>query len=188
MKELLYVFARRLKGVHDYIVLFSSGHFNDKQLHFIVLGLTGMIIFAVTFPIFSLFDRWDNSFAMASLYTVVITIILTVSMTLTVAVTPTFIIIPLIMGVCIFIVSYRVFKYWDNRDEPIPITNFFAITMTIVFAFAIELFQKFTNTGSPEIEDALAGILGYIIMYIAFRIILSLVRHIRRMFSHRKDH
>ena len=39
MKEHLFEFARRMKWIHDLIANFSAGHFNDKELHFIVLGI-----------------------------------------------------------------------------------------------------------------------------------------------------
>jgi len=188
MKELLFEFARRMKWIHDLIANFSAGHFNDKELHFIVLGITGMIIFAVTFPIFSLFDKWDNSFAMASLYTVVITVIMTISLALMIDLTHASIIIPLVIGIFVFIVSYRVFNFWDNRDQPMPITNFFAMTMIVIFAFAIELFQGLTNTGSMELADAIAGIAGYIAMYIVLRIVVFIYQLLCRLFSHKKGH
>ena len=188
MKELLYELVKRIKRVHDLIAFFSAGNFNDKQLHFIVLGITGLIIFAVTFPIFKLFDNWDNSFAMASLYTVVTTVILTISMAVMIEWTSTAFIVPVIIGIGIFIVSFQVFKYWDNKDQPVPITNFFAMSMTVILAIAIEFLQGATGTGSMEFEDALAGIVGYLTMYILLRIIVFIFQMIHRMFSHKTDH
>ena len=136
MKEFLYEFAKLLKKLHDFIVR-NSNHMDDKMLHFLVLGFTGIIIFAMTYPMFKRFDKKNNSIAMASVYTLATTAVLTLSMAFVLEVTPSLIFMPLAFGLILFPISYRIFRYLDRNEQAFRMTNYFTLTMIIIFAIAI---------------------------------------------------
>ena len=173
-----YEFARILKRIHDFIAV--TVNMNDKALHFIVLGVAGMLILAITFPMFKFFDIKDNALGMTIVYTGVVLTIFLLAAGLVQSITPTSVVVLLIVGVIIFIVAYRIFKYLDVRDQALRITNFFTITMVVIFAVAIELCQGLTKTGSMEIADAFFGIAGYICMYLVLYLVVALIKAISR--------
>lgn len=180
--ELLNDFAKLLKKLHDFIAR-KSNHMDDKVLHFLVLGFTGLVIFALTYPMFKHFDEKDNPKAMTAIYTFATTMVLTIAMAFILDVS-NLIFIPFIFGFIIFIFSYQIFKDLDKNDETSKITHYFVTTIITSFAFSIEICQGFTETGNMEVADALFGIAGYIVMYYIFFIIIAIFNFI---FSHRKD-
>ena len=175
MDNILYDIAFFLKKIHDFIVTISR-HMDDKALHFLVLGFTGLIILGVTYPMFKLFDKRNNSYAMASVYTGTILVILTISMAAVQEMTVEGILLLLVFAMIIFVISYRIFKHLDYKDQALRITNFFTTTMIIIFAIGIELCQGLTKTGSMEVADILFGIAGYTIMYLILYLIIRLVK------------
>ena len=190
MNEFLYDFARLLKKLHDFISRHSN-HMDDKMLHFLVLGFTGIIIFAMTYPLFKRFDKKNNSIAMASVYTLATTVILTISMAFVLEVTPTLVFLPLGFGLIIFPISYRIFKVLDHNEQAFRMTNYFTLTMIITFAIAIEICQGRTKTGSMEVADAIFGIIGYIVMYLILCIIITVFKFFlrrRKKAKAKKDH
>ncbi len=176
MNNTLYDFAALLKRIHDFIAV--TVNMNDKALHFIVLGLAGMTILAITYPMFKFFDIKDNAFGMTSVYTGVVLLVFILAAGLIQGITPTLIIVLFLVGILVFIVSYRIFKYLDARNQALRITNVFTVTMVIIFAIVIELCQGLTKTGSMEIADALFGIIGYISMYLVLYFIVALLKSV----------
>ena len=191
MSEFLYEFAKLLKKLHDFIAR-KCYRMDDKMLHFLVLGLTGMLIFALTYPMFKQFDKKNNSKAMAAVYTIATTAILTVSMAfvLDVDVSDELVFLPFIFGFVIFPSSYQIFKILDRKEQAFRMTNYFTLTMIICFAIAIEVCQGRTKTGNMEIADAIFGISGYIVMYLIMYVIISLFKLIfrRKNPKAKKDH
>ena len=179
--ELLNDFAKLLKKLHDFIA--RKSHMNDKFLHFLVLGFTGLIIFALTYPMFKHFDKKNNPTAIAAIYTICTTMVLTVAMAFILDVS-NLIFVPFILGFIIFLFSYQVFKDLDKNDETSKMTHFFVTTIIISFAFSIEICQGFTETGNMEVADAVFGIVGYIVMYYILYIIVVIFNFV---FSYRKD-
>ncbi len=173
-----YEFTKILKQIHDIIV--GAVNMNDKALHFIVLGVAGMIILAFTFPMFKFFDIRNNAIGMTIAYTGVVLIVFLLAAGITQGITSTSVVVLLVIGASIFIVAYRIFKYLDVRDQALRITNFFTLTMVIIFAVAIELCQGLTKTGSMEIADAVFGIAGYISMYLVLCLVVALIKAIIR--------
>ena len=175
VNNLLMDIALFLKKIHDFIASITH-HLNDKALHFLVLGFTGLIILGVTYPMFKLFDKRDNSFAMASVYTGTILVILAIAMAAVQYVTVEEILLLLLFGVIIFLVSYQIFKYLDRRNQALRITNFFTTTMIVIFAIGIEICQGMTKTGKMELADSLFGIAGYVIMYLVIYVIARIAK------------
>ena len=174
-------FAKLLKKLHDFIA--RKSHMDDKVLHFLVLGFTGLVIFALTYPMFKYFDKKDNPKAMTAIYTFATTMVLTVAMAFILDIS-NLIFIPFIFGFIIFLFSYQIFKDLDKNDETAKMTHYFVTTLITCFALSIEICQGFTETGNMEVADALFGIAGYIVMYYIFYIIIAIFSFI---FSHRKD-
>lgn len=181
-------FAKLLKKLHDFIAR-KSNHMNDKVLHFLVLGFTGLIIFALTYPMFKHFDKKNNPKAMAAIYTFATTMVLTVAMAFILDVS-NLIIIPFIFGFILFLFSYQIFKDLDKKDETSKITHYFVTTVIVCFAFSIEICQGFTETGNLEVADAIFGIAGYIMMFYILYIIVTLIKLIfyRKGSESKKDH
>ena len=179
MNEFLYEFAKLLKKLHDFIER-KSNHMDDKVLHFLVLGFTGLLIFALTYPMFKRLDKKNDSIAMAAVYTIATTAILTISMAFVLDVSEELIGVPFIIGFTIFIFSYQIFKVLDRNEQAFRMTNYFTTTIIICFAIAIEVCQGRTKTGNMEVADALFGIAGYIVMYAIMYIIITIFKLIFR--------
>jgi hypothetical protein len=63
------------------------------------------------------------------------------------------------------------------------ITWLYVFTLIIVIAFAVEIGQWYTGTGSMESEDIAYGIAGFLVMFIVFAIIRGLYHGIKAMVS-----
>ncbi len=189
MSEFLYNLARILKKLHDFIAR-NSNHMDDKTLHFLVLGFTGIIIFALTYPMFKRLDKENNSIAMAIVYTFATTVIMTISMAFVLEVTPSLVFLPLVFTLAIFPISYQVYRYLDKHEQAFRMTNYFTLSMIILFAIAIEICQGRTKTGNMEVADAIFGIAGYIVMYLIMYAIISIFKLIfrRKKTKAKKDH
>ena len=174
-------FAVILKRIHDFIA--TNVGMNDKALHFLVIGVAGLILFFVSYPLFKFFDVKDNALAMTSVYTAVVILIFIVAAGLVQGINLTSIGIIAIIGVLVFVCSFQVFKYLDIKDKALSITNFFTITIVAIMAIAIELCQGITRTGGMEIADALYGIFGYLCMYSILCIMITLLKAISRQWK-----
>ena len=179
MNEFLYKFAKLLKKLHDFIAR-KSNHMDDKVLHFLVIGFTGLLIFALTYPMFKRLDKENDSIAMAVVYTIATTVILTISMAFVLDVSAKLVCVPFIFGFVIFPFSYQIFKVLDRNEQSFRMTNYFTSTMVVCFAIAIEVCQGCTKTGNMEFADALFGIAGYIVMYAIMYIIIMIFKLIFR--------
>ena len=183
MNDFLYAFASLLKKLHDFIAR-KSNHMDDKILHFLVLGFTGLLIFALTYPMFKRFDKKNDSKAMAVVYTISTTVILTISMAFVLDVSEELVFVPFIFGFIIFPLSYKVFKILDKKEQSFRMTNYFTTTMIICFAIAIEVCQGRTKTGNMEVADAVFGIAGYIVFYLIMYGIISIFKFVFRHKNH----
>jgi hypothetical protein len=165
-----------LKRIHDLIAV--TVNMNDKALHFIVLGIAGMLILAISFPMFKFFDIRNNALGMTLVYSGVVLSVFIIATGLVQGITPTAMVVLSLIGIIVFLVSHRIFLYLDVRDKALRITNFFTLTLVVIFAVAIEVCQGLTETGSMEIADVLFGIAGYVSMYLALLVIITLIKAI----------
>ncbi len=79
MRELIYQFITWVARVHDNInsINDSGGYyFSDKQLHFIVVGLFGMALIFVLYPIFKLLAKTGHTMVITWLYVFTVVIVL----------------------------------------------------------------------------------------------------------------
>lgn len=94
----------------------------DKQLHFWMLGLIGIVIFVIFDILFKKLAKWSIS----------------------------------------------------------AITFIYTFTVLVVLVLAIEIEQKITKTGSMEFEDLIAGISGFILIFLLYMLFKILYREIRK--------
>ena len=80
MKEWLYLVLTYIARFHDWILTLDDGlpvSFSDKQLHFLVIGVFGMLLFVLIHPLFKLLIRRNLTIVVSLLY--VFTLVLSAS-------------------------------------------------------------------------------------------------------------
>lgn len=113
-----------INKAHDRIV--DTAHMlglgmSDKQLHFWLLGIIGVIIFMVCDVIFKRLAKWSIS----------------------------------------------------------AITFIYTLTILIVTVLTIEIEQKVTQSGSMDFDDMVAGLSGFIVLFVLYILIRVLVKEIK---------
>jgi hypothetical protein len=71
LKEYLYQIVAWIARIHDSMWEYNrsfSSPFTDKELHFIVIGAFGLVLFALSFLLFKLLTRLNRSGVMAWLF------------------------------------------------------------------------------------------------------------------------
>lgn len=80
MKEILYLFVRLVSKAHDKIMQLNNAfeaNLSDKDLHFLVIGLLGMGMIFLIYPLFSYLARKGHVMAISWIY--VFTLIVVIS-------------------------------------------------------------------------------------------------------------
>lgn len=80
MKDFLYWIVYRLADIHSWIMQLNNNlepNFSDKELHFLVIGGVGMVIFLVVHPIVKFLVRRGWVMAVSWLYTLTLIVVLT---------------------------------------------------------------------------------------------------------------
>ena len=80
MREWIYRAIYWVAEIHNHILSINDQggwYFNDKQLHFIVIGALGMLGIFIFYPLFKLLAKYDHEMVIAFLY--VFTLVLVVS-------------------------------------------------------------------------------------------------------------
>ncbi|MBL4931290.1 hypothetical protein [Clostridium paridis] len=80
-----------------------------------------------------------------------------------------FIIIGL-LGICIFAITQLAFKKLSKYSIT-AISFIYTFTVLVVIVFAIEIGQKITKRGNMEFEDIVAGLMGFLYLFIIYLII-----------------
>ena len=99
MWDLIYKLTTWVARIHDRVLSINDArgwYFDDKQLHFLVFGVFGMMLIFVLYPLF---------------------------------------------------------KFLAKRDHTMVITWLYVFTVIMVMAFAVEVGQWYTGTGSMESQD-----------------------------------
>ena len=82
MIDLLYKMIYWVARVHDHILSINDSggyYFTDKQLHFIVIGVLGLLMIFVVYPIFKLLAKYDHIMVIAWIYVFTLLIVITFS-------------------------------------------------------------------------------------------------------------
>ncbi len=127
MWDLIYKLTTWVARIHESVLSINDArgwYFDDKQLHFLVFGVFGMMLIFVLYPLF---------------------------------------------------------KFLAKRDHTMVITWLYVFTVIIVLAFAIEVGQWYTGTGSMESQDIAYGITGFLVMFFIFAVLRGLYHGIRAM-------
>ena len=79
MWELIYTFTTWVARVHERVLRINDAggwYFDDKQLHFIVFGVFGMLLIFVLYPLFKLLAKRDHTMVITWLYVFTVIIVL----------------------------------------------------------------------------------------------------------------
>lgn len=79
MREIIYKFITWVATVHEKIISINDEggwYFDDKQLHFIVVGLFGMALIFILYPTFKLLARTGHTMVITWLYVFTLIIVL----------------------------------------------------------------------------------------------------------------
>ena len=127
MWELIYTFTTWIARIHERVLRINDAggwYFDDKQLHFIVFGIFGMMLIFVLYPLFKMLAKHDHTMVITWLY---------------------------------------------------------VFTVVMVLAFAIEIGQWYTGTGSMDSQDIAYGITGFLVMFLIFAILRGLYHGVRAL-------
>ena len=79
MADLLYYIVEKMAGIHDVLMTLNDSYetmFSDKELHFIVIGVLGMALLFVIFPLFKALSR-HHVLVIAWIYVFTLIIVIT---------------------------------------------------------------------------------------------------------------
>ena len=79
MWEIIYTFTTWVARVHERVLRINDAggwYFDDKQLHFIVFGVFGMLLIFVLYPLFKLLAKRDHTMVIPWLYVFTLIIVL----------------------------------------------------------------------------------------------------------------
>ena len=130
MKEFLYKMVEWIAEIHSYLMRINDNHeyhFSDKELHFIVIGLLGMLFIFIVYP---------------------------------------------------------VFKWLAKHNHVMVIAWIYVFTLILVITFAIEIWQKVTNTGAMEFADIVFGVIGFIVMFFIFSVVREIYHLIGKLIKY----
>ncbi len=80
IKEWIYRAIYFVAQLHDDILRLNDQggwYFNDKQLHFIVIGVLGMLMIFITYPLFKFLANHNHTMVVAWLYTFTLVLVIT---------------------------------------------------------------------------------------------------------------
>jgi len=89
-----------------------------------------------------------------------------------------------IFGLALICVLHPLFLWLARTGHTMFITFFYVFTVIIVITFAIEIGQKITNTGHMEFADILYGIVGFLVMFLAFSLLRGIYHLFRKLIRH----
>lgn len=88
MKEIIIALAEIVNNIHDLLVDMFGLHMSDKELHFWVIGIIGMITFFVVYFFFKIIEKMKWSTAIISfIYTFTVMVVLVFAIELQQAIT-----------------------------------------------------------------------------------------------------
>ncbi len=76
-----------------------------------------------------------------------------------------------IIGMAMLFGIHMLFSFLARHGHILVISWLYVLTLIIVLAFAIEIGQRTTGTGTMQFADIVAGIGGFLIMFLVFAVI-----------------
>ena len=80
MRELIYQFITWVARVHDHILSINDSggyYFDDKQLHFLIVGAFGMLLIFIIHPIFKLLAESGHTMVITWIYVFTLILVIT---------------------------------------------------------------------------------------------------------------
>ena len=80
MREFLYWCVGMIARIHDKIMDLNNGYemnFSDKEMHFLVIGLLGMAMLFVVYPLFKYLAKRNKELVIAWIYVFTVIIVIT---------------------------------------------------------------------------------------------------------------
>ena len=78
--KLMYWLVRQLAKIHDILMQINDRQdipFSDKQLHFLIIGIIGMLIIFVVYPLFKKLAETNHTMVIAWIYVFTLMVVLT---------------------------------------------------------------------------------------------------------------
>ncbi len=86
-----------------------------------------------------------------------------------------------LVGSVLVLILYPLFKELAERKLHLITTFIYVFTLMVVLTFAIEIGQKITNTGNMEFADIVAGLTGFMCMFLVIAVLLLIKKGIDRI-------
>ena len=131
LTKILYFLIELITSIHNTILTWNDNNLiglSDKDLHFVVIGILGILMIAIIYPLF---------------------------------------------------------KFLAKRHHFLTLTFIYVFTLIIVITFAIEIGQGIT--GTMDFVDIVAGVAGFLLMYIVLAIITSVISGILYLMKQSKQ-
>lgn len=114
MKEFLYWIIYQISKVHNFIISLNDNYetyFTDKQLHFLVIGILGMAMILVIYPLFKWLAKKNKTLVIAWIYVFTVILVITFAIEIGQKVTGTGAMefADIVYGVFGFIVMFAIF-------------------------------------------------------------------------------
>ena len=115
MKEFLYKIVEWIAEIHSYLMRINDNyeyHFSDKELHFIVIGLLGMLFIFIVYPVFKWLAKHNHVMVIAWIYVFTLILVITFAIEIGQKVTNTGAMefADIVFGIVGFIVMFFIFS------------------------------------------------------------------------------
>ena len=115
MKEFLYKIVEWIAEIHSYMMRINDNyeyHFSDKELHFIVIGLLGILFIFIVYPVFKWLAKHNHVMVIAWIYVFTLILVITFAIEIGQKVTNTGAMefADIVFGVVGFIVMFFIFS------------------------------------------------------------------------------
>ena len=115
MKEFLYKIVEWIAEIHSYLMRINDNyeyHFSDKELHFIVIGLLGMLFIFIVYPVFKWLAKHNHVMVIAWIYVFTLILVITFAIEIGQKITNTGAMefADIVFGVVGFIVMFFIFS------------------------------------------------------------------------------
>ncbi|WP_156288721.1 hypothetical protein [Oceanobacillus salinisoli] len=92
-----------------------------------------------------------------------------------------------VIGMFTFLVVYFFFKWIARMKWSITILSFiYTFTGMVVLVFAIELQQAITNRGNMEFADAVAGLWGFVVLFMIYAVVGLIIYGFRKWMNKKR--
>ena len=114
LKKLLFLIVECIAKAHEFLLSLNDTfeyNFNDKELHFLVIGILGMLMIFVVYPVFKWLVKKNHIMTIAWIYVFTLILVITFAIEIGQKVTNTGAMefADIVMGVFGFIVMYLIF-------------------------------------------------------------------------------